>query len=619
MFILNKIAKNFALTVKRFPIPLVVAFLTCLFVFISLHGIKKGSEWERQYVFVKLSLECISGISLFIAFDFFAESKSITFSKRLGLALLGFSILGLHYYSITPGMFDAESIFISRFLLFAVCFHLLISFVPFYHHSEIRYFWQYNYFLFKNVCQSLLFSFTLFIGLSSSLWAVGKLFGFHFSDNYYIDIAAIVLILFNVIYFLINIPQDFNSFKEINPFSNWIRVFVQYILLPITGIYLLILYIYLAKILLTHHLPNGWVCIPILIFSSLGILAYLLIYPIRNEAKNKLIFLFAKYFFYLLFPLLTLLFISIVQRIMLYGITEDRYLVFILGIWLLILAVYIITSIKDNIIIIPVSLFCLLALSAIGPWGMFQLSVQNQFSRLETTLKRNHLLVNNKLQVMNSTNKITDKDAASIRSILWYLNKRGEMGRIHTWLGDKDQIKLKNALENDDLHLLHVIFGSDELDQNPVDDYLYTLVTSKQWVSENPLFLENYKHLVAIESSSEQIKSDYNEKDSTKIGCFIHEQSLIFIQQKDTIARIDLSQKIKSLLSYQFEQDSIQLKSEALSHSIQLMNQGVREFSIPSDSMIFMQQRVKIYLQNFQLRKSDSLFKLEHVTGFMLY
>ena len=98
----------------------------------------------------------------------------------------------------------------------------------------------------------------------------------------------------------------------------------------------------------------------------------------------------------------------------------------------------------DNIIVIPVSLFILLAISAVGPWGMFQLSVANQVVRLERLLKRNHLLVNNKLQVMNSTNKITDKDAASIRSILWYLNKRGEMGRIHTWLGDKDQIKLKN-------------------------------------------------------------------------------------------------------------------------------------------------------------------------------
>ncbi len=619
MFLLHKIAKNFAITVKRFPIPLMVAFLACLFVFISLHGIKKGSEWERQYVFVKLALECISGISLFIAFDFFAESKLITFSKRVGLALLGFSILGLHYYSITPGMFDAESIFISRFLLFSVCFHLLISFVPFYHQSEIKIFWQYNYFLFKNICQSLLFSITLFLGLSSSLWAVGKLFGFHFSDNYYLDIGVIVLILFNVIYFLINVPQNFDSFKEEKPFSNWIRVFVQYILLPITGIYLLILYIYLAKMLLTHHLPNGWVCVPILIFSILGILAYLLIYPIRNDSNNKLIFLFAKYFFYLLLPLLTLLFISIVHRIIPYGITEDRYLVFILGMWLLILAVYIITSTKDNIIIIPVSLFCLLALSAIGPWGMFQLSVQNQFSRLERTLKRNHLLVGNKLQVMNSSIQIAEKDASSIRSILWYLNKRGEMGRIHTWLDDKDQVKLKTALENDDLHLIHAIFGSGELDQNPDDDYLYTLMTAKQWVSDYPLSVENYKHFITFETSGDRTPLDYLQGDSSRIECLIHQKNLIFLQHHDTLALIDLSQKVKSLLAYQFEQDSIQLKSEAISHSIQLVNKGIREFSFPADSMILNQHVWKIYLQNFQISKLDSIYKLEHVQGIMLY
>ncbi len=167
--------------------------------------------------------------------------------------------------------------------------------------------------------------------------------------------------------------------------------------MPIVLVYIVILYLYLFRIVMYNTIPSGWVCIPILIFAIAGILTYLLIYPIRLDSSYKTIYLFSKYFFYILLPLLSLYFIAIIKRIMPYGITEDRYLVFMLGVWLLIISVYIIISKKDNIIIIPVSLFFVLFISAIGPWGMFQLSVQNQVRRLEFLLNKNHLLVNHKL------------------------------------------------------------------------------------------------------------------------------------------------------------------------------------------------------------------------------
>lgn len=64
-------------------------------------------------------------------------------------------------------------------------------------------------------------------------------------------------------------------------------------------------------------------------------------------------------------------------------------------------------------------------MSAIGPWGMFQLSEQNQFIRLGRLLKKNHLLENNELINKGSKLEETSADYASIRSILYYLHKRG--------------------------------------------------------------------------------------------------------------------------------------------------------------------------------------------------
>jgi len=615
----KKIAANLRTTITRFPEPILSAVLAFLFLIISVHYVKDNSILKREFIFAKLTLEGISGISLFFSFNLFAFAKKISTPTRLGFILLGFSVLGLHFYSITPGMFDAESIFISRYLIFVVCFHLLVSFVPFSNAAQVGIFWRYNFYLLRNFLQSILFSISLFIGFSSALWAIGHLFGFHFSENYYVDIAAFIFLVFNTIYFAMSIPENFAYFKEEKPFHQGIRIFVQYILLPIIAIYMFILYAYMFKMLLTHHIPNGWVCIPILIFAGIGTLAYLLIYPIRNDPQHRMVFLFSKYFFYILLPLLSLLFIAIIKRILPYGVTEDRYLVIVLGLWLLIMSVYIILSKRDNIIVAPISLFLLLAVSAIGPWGMFQLSVQNQFSRLERSLKRNHLLVNNKLQALHAKQKISSNEAASIRSILWYLNKRGEIGRIHSWLNEKDQLKLKKAIEGNDMHLIHVLFGSGISEGNSSDDYQYYLQADRRMLVNRPLAISGFQHLVEFETISSVDYDSYLKLDSNQVVCVTDRQRLYFIHHQDTILECSIKSRIEQLLHQQWLKDSIELKSAALQSSIQLMNQGIRVIDFPADSMRQVEKNYRLYFQSVELRQQDSIYLIDRMNGWLLY
>lgn len=615
----KKIAANLRTTLTRFPEPIMAAVLAFIFLIISIHFVKDNSILKREFIFAKLTLEGISGISLFFSFNLLAFAKKITTPTRLGLILLGFSVLGLHFYSITPSMFDAESIFISRYLIFVVCFHLLVSFVPFSNAAQVGIFWRYNFYLLRSFLQSVLFSISLFIGFSSALWAIGHLFGFHFSENYYVDIATFIFLVFNTIYFAMGIPESFAYFKEEKPFYQGIRIFVQYILLPIIAIYMFILYAYMFKMLLTHHIPNGWVCIPILIFAGIGTLAYLLIYPIRNDAQHRIVFLFSKYFFYILLPLLSLLFIAIIKRILPYGITEDRYLVVILGLWLLIISVYIILSKRDNIIVVPISLFLLLAVSAIGPWGMFQLSIQNQFNRLERSLKRNHLLVNNKLRALGEKQKIEQAEAASIRSILWYLNKRGEIRRIHSWLSENDQVKLKKAIEGNDMHLIHVLFGSGIAEGTISDDFQYILQADRRIMVNRPFAVEGFRHLLEFETITANDYQSYLKQDSNEIVCVANQQTLYFIQHQDTILQCSITSRVDELLHQQWLKDSIELKSTALQSSIQLMNQGVRVIDFIADSMQLKDKKFNLYFQSVELRQQDSTYLIDRMNGWLLY
>ncbi|MBL7766422.1 MAG: DUF4153 domain-containing protein [Chitinophagaceae bacterium] len=584
-----------------------------------MHFASRDSYLVKNYVLVRMAMECMCGISMFIAFEIYAQVKQVQFSKRLGFFLLGFCILGLHYYSVTPGMFDSETIFLSRYLLFVACFHLLVSVAAFHHVNDILAFWQYNYFLLTRMITSVAYSLTLFLGLATALWAIDTLFNIQINFNYYIDLLLLIFMIFNTIFFLMGIPADYSIFKNQTDFKKAIRIFVQYILLPIIGLYILILYFYAGKILLNKAMPEGWVCIPILIFSIIGILAYVLTYPIRKDEHNRIIYVYARYFFYILLPLLSLYFIAIIKRIMPYGITEDRYLVLVLGIWLVIISVYIIVSKRDNIIVIPGSLFVLLALSTMGPWGMYQLSIQNQVVRLEHLLKRNQLLQNGKLVSQNTQTKVDKKDAASIRSILFYLNKRGSIDRIHRWLGEEDQQKLLDAINKNETYSIHAIFSSLELDYEQPFELTYLFQPSRPFVTDQGIDISSYQYLYAFTAKSEPVDQLPVFPMDSMVHARILGDHLYLMLRQDTLFQSRLNLKLLEFVHEQKMKDSIDMKQGGLKSAIKVINTGEMNILLENDRMLISDSLHRLFLNRFEVKKYDTIYRIESVQGYIAY
>jgi hypothetical protein len=611
---IQSIFKNIATTIRRFPVPVGLSIFAFIVLVLEMHHVVDSKHVTKNYILVRLFLEALSGIPIFIAFDFFVQTKKAELSKRIGLFLLGFCILGLHYYSLTPGMFDTETIFVSRYLIFIACFHLLISIVTFYHTHEILSFWQYNCFLFIQFFKSIGFSISLIIGLGSAVWAVDNLFGMHFHNNYYIDLIAFIAIVFNTLFFLGNIPSNFKTFNQPVQFKKSIESFLHFVILPITGIYLVILYVYMFKILLENRIPNGWICIPILFFAMLGILAYVLIYPKREESKSNIFTFYSSYFFYTLLPLLTLYFIAIIQRILPYGITEDRYLILVLGLWLLSVTVYFIVSSKKNIQLIPISLFIALSMSAIGPWGMFQLSGQNQMMRLEKILRRNHLLMNNKLTAAPNQ-KISSEDAASIRSILLYFGKRGELNRIHKWLGETDQKVLENAIHNNELHVLNAIFISSDLKHEDSYYTTYTFIPDKKMFEETPMTLKGYDKIVHVSFFA----SGLIESDTNHVYAIVINDSMYAIQAKDTLFKVDFSHIKKQVLAYKFKLDSISNAKKPIDQSIQLIYEQYPTIEMPTDSIQIETSQAKVYLNELKLTLDHKMYTISQFDAYVLF
>ena len=291
----------------------------------------------------------------------------------------------LGHYLITKS--DLTPNYYLRFLQINLAAHLMISVIPFIFKKETLRFWQYNKILFLNILEAFLYASVFFIGISIALATVNYLFDANITYKVYLKFGIFSVFIFQTWHFLAAIPVNLQLIPEIKKCPKRLKIFTQYMLIPLVTLYSIILYSYMTKIVITWSLPRGLVAWMVSIMSLLGIFNILLLFPVSHISENKWIKNYSKYFYIMLLPLLVMLFIAVARRIGDYGVTEQRYFLFILASWLAGLCCYYIFSKVKSIMLIPSSLMFLALLTAAGPWGAYSVSMTNQLSRLKTILK----------------------------------------------------------------------------------------------------------------------------------------------------------------------------------------------------------------------------------------
>ena len=229
-------------------------------------------------------VSCYLGMLLSVATTVWAERKGWGRKVAAGarLAVLGLTVL---YFFLMPDHFEEKTVI--RWVLYALGLHWLIAVIAFAGSHRIDAFWQYNKDLFIRILTSLLYTVVLYLGLALALEAIEHLFNIDLSYKWYADTWAVLVGVFNTWFFLSGFPSNYGDITTVD-YPKGLKIFTQYVLLPILTVYMGILYVYLFKIILTAHWPSGWVAYLVLGFSVAGILALLLIYPIRYVQKTSL-------------------------------------------------------------------------------------------------------------------------------------------------------------------------------------------------------------------------------------------------------------------------------------------------------------------------------------------
>lgn len=382
--------------------------------------------WIRLWMLAHL------GLPLFFAIRILAESQRWPAAAYWGATGLGLAALVGYYFLLDPkAETQFENLQLPRFFGWLLCAHLFAAVAAYMRRAEVRHFWEFNRRLFANFVAGALYGFVIYGGLAIALLAVDQLFNLKLDENIYARLYFVIFGFFLTFYFLWHTPREFDSEPEQGATGKVLLNLCKYILIPIIGLYFLILYAYSAKILVEWSLPKGWVSSLVLGFSLAGIFTWLLNYRLPESDSSPHIRFFHRWFWPIAAPMTALLFVAISRRIYDYGVTEPRYLVAHTGFWLSLMFLYFLFSRKKDIRIIPISLIIFTLIFLFGPLNAFKISQDSQKDRLEALLIQNGLFADGKARPAKE--QLLTDDAYSIESALYFLNNRGALPLLQGW------------------------------------------------------------------------------------------------------------------------------------------------------------------------------------------
>lgn len=611
-------AKN---SLIRFPLTILCSLIA---VILAIYLTEYGKYDSEMLPYINVMLCASIGIPLFFCTTIISNknrftSKTIAYINILALCIL----IGVYFTLPSSKSTHNTSLPYIKYAIYNITCHLLVSFIPFAYNKQLNGFWHYNKVLFIRILASILYTGFIYIGLAIALTSLKLLFDIDIHTELYFEIWIVLIGVFNTWFFVSGIPKDFDSLEQIYEYPKGLKTFSQFVLIPLLGLYLLILYTYGTKILLLWDWPKGIVSYLIICVSILGILTFLLLHPYGNQDGNGWIKKSSKGYYLMLFPLLVILFIAIFMRVGDYGITINRYVILFLGVWLSVVCLYTALG-KVNIKFIPTSLACLLIIVSFGPWGLYSYSEKSQVNRLKNILQKAGILENNKVKneiywlkdslpnlcsniPLKNESKLNDSLVSEVKSILEYLDGHHGFSSIKEWY-QQDLDSIINL-------------------QNPEKENYYNYSEAELYMKTLGLKYENFYEenieppLVFNSANTGGVKK------VTGYDYFItfekytsEENKTIFSFNADSIEyKLDYVNKPKVKLLLKTKGETIIFEIEYLANKLK------REFGSDSDSLIPISKMqlnysnanfdYKIEFHSIELDKQKTNLKLTNISG----
>jgi len=361
LFSFNAMIEKLSLVAKRFPVSILMVIGLSVLLFWEINGN------VEDIILVKLMLFFSVGTFVGVVVALFAEDF-VNNLKTCAATLIAVLLWGVYCYFL-PDTIDKTGKVIEVAVLCGTSFFALF-FISFLKKNKDKSFWNFTTQTLFQMVLAEIFASILFGGLALALLAINVLFNVEISDKVYGNLAIVCFALFQMIYFLSNIPNKIKKHDDGISYHKALKILALYILTPILAVYAIILYVYLFKIILIWELPDGWVSWLVSTLALGGLLVITLLYPIRVQGGNKTVAFLSRWFGLLILPLLVLMSIGIFRRIGDYGITINRCYMLLLNLWFYGIYIYLFLTNSKSVKWILISFIGISLLSSIGPWSV---------------------------------------------------------------------------------------------------------------------------------------------------------------------------------------------------------------------------------------------------------
>ncbi|MBV6646839.1 MAG: DUF4153 domain-containing protein [Cyclobacteriaceae bacterium] len=564
------VAQQAASAFVRFPMVIISAAVA---VGYAIYLVEMDNKLDNVFPFINVLLCGYLGVPLFLAFQSFYERYQYP-SKKWVLNLAWLVLLVMVYFYL-PDNDETTNVRVPyiRYTVFALCAHLLVAFAPFTSKNEINGFWQYNKGIFLRFLLSVLYAGFFYVGICFALFAIHELFGVDFDDELFFELFIVIAGIFNTWFFIAGFPQQVSTLEEDHQYPKGLKTFVQFVLLPLLLAYFLILYAYTTKVVYLWDWPKGIISYLIIIVAVLGILAMLLAYPYARERLSSALSFLARYYYAVMLPLVIVLFMAVGIRVEEYGVTVNRYLIIITGIWLTLVSVYFIAGGK-NIKLIPMTLFGFVFASSFGPWGMFSIGENSQSGRLKDLLESRGILKEGK--VMNepkwlasdstdltfheenqNMSAVDVADLKEIKSMLDYLEDYHGMSSIASWF-EQDGLVIAQERKSSEVEVFMRMLGLEYQYYYSTDENRYL-----SFSVADPMFIEtrDFDYIVSFSVGEDQSDSIRLPNEDYLAWAHAGNDFRIFVPGAEKPVEVDMMNLVEQLMK-QYTNDYNSVKWE---------------------------------------------------------
>ena len=404
--------------------------------------------------------------------------------------------------------------------------------------------------VFSNFVTTGIFAAVLWIGIEIILATVDYLF-FYSGDSLFFRLTTysfwFITEVFGALLFLSLLKKPDDNLENYE-FPFIFNLLIKFAIIPLIIIYTGVLYIYMARVIISMHLPKGLISHLVLWYTAFSVFIMILITPFTQ--KDKFFENFKKYFPYFSIPLIFASLFAVFQRTYQYGITENRYYVLISIFWLLFCMILYIRNM--NVTGVFISLIICFIISVYTPLSAKNVSNFSQSQRLKRILVKYGALKDGKISKI--TQKLTNRQGSQIHTTIQYisdnstiakLNFKNEKGEVYSTLGD-----LEKGLDVKESWKDYSIYDSEDDDREKDDEH--KIVTYKIKNSENAEIISDiagYDNFVSYRKV-DNIDPVDQENESEKYKITI-KNKIITINSKDgtELAKINYEEAVQQIVS----------------------------------------------------------------------